>query len=123
MIRLLNALKELSKNGPLSFREAIEVVQAFNEFMKPIDKDLEQEAAALTFEEHIRGCIHLLAERPEIADFRAVTMNGPEDDRHDEVYWLPSVGYFDGNSNFTSESEQSFFPDEEPHEANAVCIN
>src|SRR6186997_3109892 len=59
------------------------------------DPDLEQDNVALTFEEHVVGCLRLLLEHPEIAGYKAVFAGNELSGPVYELEWLPTIGHYD----------------------------
>lgn len=70
----------------------------------------------MTFKEYVTNLTQLLIEHPELAKKKAVYAKDNEGNEYREVYFSPSIGYFDDDGDFTVAGSEN-------DEVNAVCIN
>ena len=70
----------------------------------------------MTFKEYVTNLTQLLIENPELGEKKAVYAKDNEGNEFKEVYFSPSIGYFDSDGDFTVAGSEN-------DKVNAVCIN
>ena len=69
----------------------------------------------MKLEQYIINLQNFLIEFPKAKDFLVITSKDDEGNGFSEVYFLPSLGEYDG--------EDFMHEGEDPRELNAVCVN
>lgn len=78
----------------------------------------------MKFREYLEKLNKLADTNPETLDFTVVAASDAEGNSYSEVYYSPTIGYFDPEFNddtFYHEEDKDDYEIEEPN--NAICIN
>lgn len=75
----------------------------------------------MKLKEYIKNLQKFVKENPDAANYTCVYSKDDEGNSYHEVLYTPSIGSFDGNSDWVSDDGTKEFSEE--YEKNSVCLN